>query len=179
MFDNPAVLDTPLRDEYDVFFLILNTREQRWPPEREALFARAVESGKGLFALHSAILGFRGWTDFPKLIGGRPRDSFYHPPYGPFIVHIDDASHPITHRMVGFALADELYADLEALPGAQVLAHAEHNGREHPLLWTVEHSHSRACYLALGHDRAALRAPEVLTLIRRGVAWVAGSKQRG
>ena len=124
--------------------------------------------------LHAGVLSFRGWEDYTQLIGGSPTPDFYHPPYGPFAVHIDDSAHPITAHMVDFAVRDELYANVRLTPQARLLAHAKLNGEVQPLLWVVDHPQTRVCTLLLGHDRAALQYPGAARLLQRGVAWVAG-----
>lgn len=172
--EDAGILETTAIDAYDAIVLYLNTQETRWPHAREAALIRAVSKGKGLFVLHAGVLSFRGWDGYTKLIGGWPAPDFYHPPYGPFAVHIDDPAHPITAQMVDFAVRDELYANVKLTPGARLLAHATLNGQVQPLLWTVAHEQARVCTLLLGHDRAALQYPGASTLLRRSVAWVAG-----
>lgn len=173
--EDTSILESPAAETYDAFLLYLNTKETRWPERRETALLDAVASGKGLFVLHAGVLSFRGWEAYSELIGGWPTPEFFHPPYGPFTVHIDDAVHPISRRMVDFAVRDELYAYVQLTSQAQMLAHADLNGQAQPLLWTVEHPQARVCTLLLGHDRAALQYPGAATLMRRGVAWVAGS----
>ena len=173
--EDTSILETPAIDAYDAFLLYLNTKDARWPQSREAALREALSRGKGLLVLHAGVLSFRGWEDYTQLIGGWPTPDFYHPPYGPFAVHIDDPAHPITARMVDFAVRDELYANVQLTPQAQLLAHATLNGNVQPLLWVVEHPQTRVCTLLLGHDRAALQYPGASTLLKRGVAWVAGA----
>lgn len=173
--EDTSILESPAAATYDAFLLYLNTQETRWPETREAALLQAVAKDKGLFVLHAGVLSFRGWEAYTELIGGGPTPEFFHPPYGPFAVHIDDATHPITSRIVDFAVRDELYANVQLTSQAQMLAHAELNGKVQPLLWTVEHPHTRVCTLLLGHDRAALQYPGASELLRRGVAWVAGA----
>lgn len=172
--EDTGILESSAVDAYDAFLLYLNTQEERWPHSREAAFREALARGKGLFVLHAGVLSFRGWEDYTQLIGGAPTPDFYHPPYGPFAVHIDDSAHPITADMVDFAVRDELYANVQLTPQARLLAHAELNGEAQPLLWVVDHPQSRVCTLLLGHDRAALQYPGAARLLQRGVAWAAG-----
>lgn len=172
--EDTRLLESSAVDDYDAFLLFLNTKDERWPPNREAALCAAIARGKGLFVLHAGVLSFRGWEEYSQIIGGFPKPDFYHPPYGPFVVHIDDSTHPITDRMVDFAVRDELYANVQLTPQARMLAHAKLNGNVQPLLWVVDHPQARVCTLLLGHDRAALQYPGAARLLRRGVAWVAG-----
>ena len=173
--EDTSILESSAVDAYDAFLLYLNTQEERWPQSREAAFLDAVRRGKGLLVLHAGVLSFRGWEAYSELIGGKPAPDFYHPPYGPFAVHIDDASHPITANMVDFAVRDELYANVQLTSQARLLAHATLNGKPQPLLWVLEPPQTRVCTLLLGHDRAALQYPGASALLKRGVAWVAGA----
>lgn len=172
--EDTGILESSAVDAYDAFLLYLNTQEERWPRSREAAFREALARGKGLLVLHAGVLSFRGWEEYTQLIGGWPTPDFYHPPYGPFVVHIDDPAHPITARMVDFAVRDELYANVQLTPQARLLAHANLDGNVQPLLWVVDHPHTRVCTLLLGHDRAALQYPGAARLLQRGAAWVAG-----
>jgi type 1 glutamine amidotransferase len=173
--EDTSILESSAADAYDAFLLYLNTQEERWPQSREAAFLDAVTRGKGLLVLHAGVLSFRGWEAYSEIIGGKPTPDFYHPPYGPFAVHIDDASHPITANMVDFAVRDELYANVQLTSQARLLAHATLNGKPQPLLWVLEPPQTRVCTLLLGHDRAALQYPGASALLKRGVAWVAGA----
>lgn len=172
--EDTGILESSAVDAYDAFLLYLNTKEERWPRSREAAFREVLARGKGLLVLHAGVLSFRGWEEYTQLIGGEPTPDFFHPPYGPFVVHIDDSSHPITTRMVDFAVRDELYANVQLTPQAKLLAHAKLGGNVQPLLWVVEHPQTRVCTLLLGHDRAALQYPGAARLLQRGLAWVAG-----
>lgn len=172
--EDTGILESSAVDAYDAFLLYLNTQEERWPQSREAAFRQVLARGKGLLVLHAGVLSFRGWEDYTQLIGGWPTPDFYHPPYGPFAVHIDDPAHPITERMVDFAVRDELYANVQLTPQARLLAHAKLGGKVQPLLWVVDHPQTRVCTLLLGHDRAALQYPGAARLLQRGVAWVVG-----
>lgn len=172
--EDTGILESSAVDAYDAFLLYLNTQEERWPRGRETAFREALARGKGLFVLHAGVLSFRGWEEYTQLIGGSPKPDFFHPPYGPFVVHIDDAAHPITARMVEFAVRDELYANVQLTPQAQLLAHATLGGNVQPLLWVVNHPQTRVCTLLLGHDRAALQYPGAARLMQRGIAWVTG-----
>ncbi len=172
--EDAGILETSAIDAYDALLLYLNTKDERWPRAREAAFRGALMRGKGLLVLHAGVLSFRGWEEYTQLIGGWPTPEFFHPPYGPFVVHIDEPAHPITERMVDFAVRDELYANVQLTPQAQLLAHAKLNGKVQPLLWVVEHPQTRVCTFLLGHDRAALQYPGAARLLRRGLAWVAG-----
>lgn len=173
--EDAGVLESPALDAYDAILLYLNTQESRWPQDKEAALHNAVSRGIGLFVLHAGVLSFRGWDAYAELIGGWPTPDFYHPPYGPFEVHFDDTQHPITAGMADFTVRDELYANVELTPQARLLAHAMLNEKTQPLLWTVDHPQTRVCTYLLGHDRAALQIPGAATLLRRGVAWVAGA----
>lgn len=172
--EDSGILESSAVDDYDAFLLYLNTKDERWPRARESALREALARGKGLLVLHAGVLSFRGWEEYTQLIGGWPTPEFFHPPYGPFVVHIDDSSHPITERMVDFAVRDELYANVQLTPQARLLAHAKLDGNVQPLLWVVEHPQTRVCTLLLGHDRAALQYPGAARLLRRSLGWVTG-----
>ena len=96
------------------------------------------------------VLSFRGWEAYSELIGGKPAPDFYHPPYGPFAVHIDDASHPITANMVDFAVRDELYANVQLTSQARLLAHATLNGKSQPTAVGIRTSADARVHATLG-----------------------------
>lgn len=140
----------------------------RWMTEGHAqALADWVGAGHGFLGLHSAT-AFFGQDVYDRMIGGVFLD---HPPIHEFPVRVTDAGHPVTEGVADFVIEDELYLLRPVVDDLQVLLEAEWEGITRPLGWARSHGAGRVCYLANGHDEAALRNPAVERLIQNGAGW--------
>lgn len=140
----------------------------------EEAFARYVSSGKPLLMHHGAIASYDDSEIFIRLIGINWTWSGEHPsqhsPIGTYRVKINRPDHPLVEGVSDFELFDELYFDLASQPGVdpQVLATAEFEGRELPMVQVIESGRipgaGRLVYLANGHDLRAFEAPALRQL---------------
>lgn len=164
-------------DEYladtDVL-LLTNNQPISDPKVRQAIFD-FVEAGKGLVLAHAAL--WYNWKDWPEynqqLVGGGSRG---HDKYGNFNVSID-TKHPVTKKVKGFSLDDELYyyePDTKG-PGIEVLATASAEGsdKSFPSVFVVNNKKGRIVGIALGHDAAAHELPQYELLLKNAVQWAA------
>lgn len=157
-------------DNLSRFDVILNysTGYEPSPEQVEALLG-AIRRGMGFVGLHAATATFKGSPAYIQMIGGR---FVKHPPFGRFTVAIADAAHPITRGLANFEIDDERYELTDLADGLRVLAHNE----GHPMVYATEYGQGRVCYLALGHDRRSLTAPEYPRLLSQAVEWVTGQR---
>jgi type 1 glutamine amidotransferase len=138
-----------------------------------------VRSGKGLYVQHLASASFPKWDEFGKLCGRHwVMGKSGHGPRGVFPATIADKNHPITAGLGGFQADDELYAKLEGSEPVQVLveAYSAWSKKTEPLVFVQEFGKGRVVHNTLGHDPKAIAAPEVTTIIARGVEWAATGK---
>ncbi|MFI7032517.1 ThuA domain-containing protein [Microbispora rosea] len=124
--------------------------------------------GGGLLAVHTASLCFDDWPEWAEILGGAWRwGRSYHPPIGPAKIRLGDG-HPIVDGLSGFEVTDEVYTDLDVLPGVEPLAYCG----DQPLLWARTVAGGRVVYDALGHDTRSYENPVRRALLRRAARWL-------
>ncbi len=182
--EDPWFLDSPAINKYDVILLHFQNWQQPGPGEqaRENL-RQFVDGGKGLVLVHFACGAWFGeWPEFAKIagrvwFGSHPGPGKrQHDPYGPFRVEMVRPENPIVRGMRDFDTQDELYTCLVGDYPIEVLAQAKSgiDGKSYPMAFISHYGKGRTFHCVLGHDAAALSAPGVQELYRRGCAWAAG-----
>jgi type 1 glutamine amidotransferase len=153
----------------------------RWAFELSQEGRDAIEThlarGGGLLALHTAIICFDGWAAWKDILGGTwvwGRSN--HPPSGPVEVEPSDPGHALVRGVDGFALDDEVYGDLDFVPGVVPLLRARAGGGGwHPVLWTRRVGPARVAVDLLGHDATAFEHAEHGRIVARAALWATGS----
>lgn len=132
------------------------------PAQRQA-FAAFVRRRGPILAHHGGIASYDDWEAFRHLLGfawiwGRSN----HSRFGEHTVRVVDAEHPVTGGVGDFVVEDEIYYDLWFDPGVRVHAVAPWDGRDHPMVCTLQGRADgpggRVVYLANGHDLRAFAA---------------------
>lgn len=199
--EEPAGTTSATLAAYDV--LVLDYNGPRWGELTEKAVEEFVKSGKGLVVVHGASYAFTGlevlgdghkktgirqpaWPEYLKMIGGywseeSPKTG--HAQLHSFAVKFVNRQHPVTAGMKeSFLATDELYHYMRMLPEVNVLATAlddpEYggNGKEEPILWTVNYGKGRVFHTTLGHDPAAMQESGFITTFLRGTEWAATGK---
>ncbi|WP_055481677.1 ThuA domain-containing protein [Sphaerimonospora mesophila] len=147
-------------------------QRDRWrfetPPAARTALLDHLDRGGGLLCVHTASLCFDDWPEWVEILGGAWRwGRSYHPPIGPAAVEIG-TGHPIVDGLPDFEVIDEVYTDLDVVPGVEPLATA--HGQ--PMLWARAVRHGRVAYDALGHDLRSYENPVHRELIRRTARWL-------
>lgn len=143
---------------------------RRLTPAQEAHLADFVRRGGGFLGLHGATVFGDEYPVYLEMIGGRFR---HHAAYTELVVQVHDHEHPVTEGVADFSVRDEPYV-VDRYPGSEVLLTGDWDDTSHPLGWARTYGQGRVCYLANGHDRNALDAPEVRKLIRNAARWCIG-----
>ncbi|MCC6860638.1 MAG: ThuA domain-containing protein [Bryobacterales bacterium] len=181
---------------YDLVVLNYFDRAQpqlRWGERADQALLNFVRSGKGVVVYHFSVAAFNGWEEYEKMSAGnwRPNNG-HHSPGHDFTVDIRDPNHPVTRGLKkSFPQPkDELYANLKWQPEGSyhVLATAwdDHklyggkarqpipgDGRDQPMLWTVQYGSGRVFTTVLGHDAPAVQTPAFVVTFTRGAEWAA------
>lgn len=170
---------------YACWFTMTDTRyteEQRreWArttPDgfREAVH-RHVRAGGGLCVLHTGLLCFTDWPDWPRLVGGDwTWGRSWHPTPATMRAerHGSD-EHPIVAGIDHVEVFDERYCDIDASPHATVLLTSDGPEGRFPTLWVHEVDGGRRAYSSLGHDGVSLTEATHARLLRRLVVWSGG-----
>lgn len=174
----PAILGSPLLDQYDAVIIHFKNYSQRLPLGNEVWteFERYVNAGHGVVIVHFGCGAFEDWDGFVTIAGRvwNP-EKRAHDPYGPFQVRVVDPGHPITAGMTTFDVQDELYTCLDGAPPIRVLccATSRVDQQDCPMGFVVPGG-GGIFHCTLGHDVAALRSPGTRDLYRRAAAWAAG-----
>lgn len=133
-----------------------------------------VSGGKGLLALHAAVICFDDWPEWRDLVGGRwIWGTSSHPPFGPFEVTVYPDRHGIVATAPStFETVDEAYGFLDLTDDVVPLATATHGGATHPLIWARTFGRGRVAHDALGHAVEGYRVPAQREIVTRAVRWL-------
>jgi len=180
--DDPAFLDSPAINKYDLILLHFQNWQEPGPGERaRENLRRFVEGGKGVALVHFACGAWFGeWPEFSNIAGrawGGPGPGVrQHDPHGPFRVELVKPESPMLRGMTDFDTEDELYTCLVGDHPIEVLAQAKSkvDGKYYPMAFVSRYGQGRTFHCTLGHDAKALSVPAVQELYRRGCAWAAG-----
>lgn len=151
-----------------------------WARRIDDLARRAIEDhvrlGRGILAVHTAVVCFDDWPVWGELLGGTwSWGRSWHPPFAGVPVHVSVATdrHEIVRGLGDFDIVDEVYCDLGFVVDVEPLAWAAVDGVEHPLVWARElDSGSRVVVDLLGHDHRSMTHLAHHELLRRSVAWL-------
>ena len=132
-----------------------------------------LERGRGLLAMHSAVICFDDWPGWGDILGAQwAWGRSGHPPLGPVHIHVEPGAHPLARGLGDFELEDEIYGFLDQRPGLEPQLTSPHGGADHPLLWVKPAHGGRVAVDLLGHGPESYAVPEHRTIIGRAMAWV-------
>jgi type 1 glutamine amidotransferase len=129
-----------------------------------------VGGGGGLLAIHSASASFSQEERWFELLGGRFVE---HGPIEQFEVRPSELQGSTFGEIPPFSVRDELYRHEYDLDN-RVHFYTEVGGEQEPVVWTRSLGSGRVCYCALGHTVGSMRHPQMVQILRRGLAWVYG-----
>ena len=145
--------------------------------EQWAGLSEAVSSGLGIAGVHGGMGdAFRQNTDYQFMVGGQ---WVAHPGgYIEYEVNISKPEDPIVAGLSDFAMNSEQYY-MHVDPSNEVLATTEVKV-EHcdwipqctmPAVWKRMWGDGKVFYTSLGHVAKDFEVPEVLEIMKRGIAW--------
>jgi type 1 glutamine amidotransferase len=186
--EDAAVLETPAMAKYDLVIVNADRRDPEFKftrSQQEALLAW-VKAGHGYVSIHGADNAAPDWIPaWREMLGG----VFSHiglpdskTRKDTFTIKIANTQHPITRGLGDFSLKDELYYNLQMLPGVEPLATTDYAGGTWPVAWTRTYGAGRVFHTPLGHRDFGpgkddpVRNPNLLKLITQGIDWVAEGK---
>ena len=188
--EDAAILETPAIRKYDLIIANADRRDPEFKytrTQQEALL-EFVHSGGGYVSIHGANNAAADWQPEWKVMLGGVFSHIGLPDgkvrKGDYVVKIAQRSSPITHGLEDFPLKDELYYNMQIVPGVEPLATVEYSGTAWPVAWTRSYGHGRVFHLVLGHRDFGpgkddpLRNPNLARLLIQGVDWVAMGRSR-
>lgn len=182
-------LDTGQFDVLTVYACWFTMTDARYTDEQRAQWARTTPgefreavaghlgAGRGLCVLHTGLLCFTDWEEWPGIVGGDwTWGRSWHP--APAALRAarrpDAVDHPVVAEIEGLEVFDERYCDIDARPDSTVLMSSGGPEGEFPTVWVRDSKVGRRAYSSLGHDRVSLTEPTHARLVRRLLAWVGG-----
>lgn len=140
-----------------------------------------VAGGRGLLALHAAVICFDGhpvWRELCGAVWDWERSS--HPAVGAVAVTATAAGrgHEVTSGVGDFVVEDEVYEGLDAVGDLEPLL-VTGDRSPTPLLWARSVGAGRVVTDVLGHGRRSLETPAHREILRRAARWAAGVSATG
>jgi type 1 glutamine amidotransferase len=129
--------------------------------------------GGAALVLHCSSTSFVDAPEWEEILGGRwIREVSMHPDQGEAEITVTSPAHPICSGVGDFTLYDERYSFLRTSPAIDVLATHQHEGVEHPVLWTNSFGGGRVVYDALGHDVRSFDSPDHWAVLVNAARWL-------
>lgn len=146
-----------------------------------------INNGKGFLCIHISGCVPATWSEYWEITGGGwVMESSFHPPYGSFVVNINNSDHPGVEGISDFRTNDELYMGIEYSGDNDVFMeatsvsgtylwreeHTEMPASTFPLGWTRSYGRGKVFVTLLGHNGLSFQTPEFQRLILNGVNWL-------
>jgi putative membrane-bound dehydrogenase-like protein len=157
-----------------------NTRREPWTAAQKQRIEAFVEKGGGVVLVHDAIAA-SGWVQ-GNVQGWEGQVPLFFTPPG--------NRHPVTEGISNFDVRDEMLYGFELPQTTNVLATTWTPNKKHlkgtepqpyiygvsPMVWTAERGKGRVVFFVPGQSKETLEHPAIRTMLRRSLAWAAGSK---
>ncbi len=149
-------------------------------PEEQAIIDDYAKRGGGFVVIHAGNVAGGGASDdnYRDLLGGSWRQKVTKWKEGPMQLNIVDHQHGITKGVADLKMDDEIYYDMDLLPGIHVLASSptpKKKGDDFEIqtqVWTYEKPGAQRAFVFVpGHRYENFAMTEVQTLLLRGIAW--------
>jgi len=151
--------------------------------EKQSLRA-FVEAGKGVVALHHAIVDYTSWPwwyeeviggkYFEKPDGGHPASSFKEGV--PLIARPVRAmaNHPVIREIGWLETRDEAYKGMWHSPRITVLMESDSPWNDRPLVYLGPQPDTKVVYIQLGHGSYTHNHPGYRNLVHNAILWSSG-----
>jgi len=145
-----------------------------------------IRSGKGFICIHISGCIPDTWPEYRDITGGGWfMGTSFHPPYGQFIVNIQNSTHPCVAGIPDFATKDELYMGIEYSNDNDVFMSADSPEGTHqwggnprympagtfPLGWTRSYGDGKVFVTLLGHNAMSFETTEFQQMVLNGINW--------
>lgn len=160
--------------DYDA--LVFYDMWQDITPAQQAAYVDLLNYGVGIVSLHHALISFREWDEYDRIIGGvwtAGENTVKHDVR--YSVKIADPNHPVTRGITDFEIVDETYKGYAVNPNVHVLLRADHPDSAPVIGWTHRYGNSPIVYIQHGHDGLAYGNPNYRKLVSQAIRWVVES----
>ncbi|HEY5750293.1 MAG TPA: ThuA domain-containing protein [Chryseolinea sp.] len=150
---------------------------------QQEAYIRLLKKGSSMIFLHHALVSYQHWPEFLQIVGGQYhtqpvvvkgdtlKANYEHDVNIP--VKVEDKKHPVTHGIRDFEVVDEVYSDVEILPGVKPLLSTTHPKSMHYLAWVNHYGNSDVICIQLGHGPSCYTNPNFRRLIQQAIEWSA------
>jgi hypothetical protein len=175
------LIASPEVNRYDVL-LFYDMFDVISPAQQEA-YMNLLKKGASMIFLHHALVSYQNWPEFIRIVGGQYhtqpvvvngdtlKANYEHDVDIP--VKVEDTRHPITRGIRDFEIFDEVYGDVEILPGVKPLLSTTHPKSMRYLAWVNHYGKSDVVYIQLGHGPSGFSNPNFRKLIQQAIEWSA------
>jgi type 1 glutamine amidotransferase len=179
-FSQREAFGSDMRDRFDVVALY-DMYNEIGAAEQKNL-RDFVEAGKGVVALHHAIVDYTNWPWWwEEVIGGK----YFETPLGdhpashykeglPMVVRPAKGmeNHPIVRGLGELVTVDECYKGMWHSPAIKVLMETENESNDVPVVYLGPHPN--VVYIQLGHSPYTHNHPGYQKLVQNAIQWSAG-----
>lgn len=153
--------------------LVFYSNNPGWSASAARDLKEFQERGGGLVYIHFAVDGHAEPGPLAERIGLAWRSGKAKFRHGPLSLTLDSA-HPIARGLPKLDLIDESYWDLEGDESRiHLIAQGVEEGRNRPLMWTLENGPGRVFVSIPGHYTWTFDDPLFRLLLLRGICWTA------
>ena len=187
-WDADVLSDYTEMGKYDVLiFNTLRANETALNDEQILGMKEFITSGNGFVCVHISGCIPDTWPGYSDITGGGwVMGTSFHPPYGQFVVNVQDSDHPGVSGVSDFVTNDELYMGIEYSEDNDVFMYANAEGGTYqwrneptympggkfPLGWTRTYGNGKVFVTLLGHNGLSFETPEFQKIVLNGVNWV-------
>lgn len=172
--------------KYDVL-LFYDMFDTITPAQQDAYIA-LLKKGASMIFLHHALVSYQQWSEFVRIVGGQYHThpvvvngdtlnaNYEHDVAIP--VKVEDKDHPVTRGLRDFEIFDEVYGDVEILPGVKPLLSTTHPKSMRYLAWINHYGRSDVIYIQLGHGPSAFSNLNFRKLMQQAIEWSARQSKK-
>ena len=149
----------------------------------EQAYINLLKKGKSMIFLHHSLVSYQHWPEFIKIVGGQYHThpvvvngdtlsaNYEHDVSIP--VKVENNQHPVTSGLTDFEIFDEVYGNVEILPGVKPLLSTTHPKSMRYLAWINRYGNSEVICIQLGHGPTAYANPNFRKLLQQAIEWSA------
>ena len=171
-----------VKDRFDV--IVFHDMREDLPEAERASLREFVESGKGVVAIHHAIVNYSAWPWWhEEIIGGKywvqPSGSHGKSEFKEDVQVIarpakGAGDHPVMRGVPPLVVEDEVYRSMWHSPKIKVLMETDHPLNDRPVVYVGPHPKARSVYIQLGHSAETYHHPGYRRLVHNAIFWAAG-----